>query len=150
LPTPPVTPSNTPDPTVTPEVTPSLSVDPTGDVKGGFYACLKTASTACISINSNGTVVAASCGVYGEWVVNGFRDGEDGSDYTFTATQEFPYPVASGPTSGNLGTTKSWCLGPPTSGSEWTQVIVVTITGPKGDSDDIRLALTVEGSGEIL
>lgn len=149
------TPSGTPavtatiTPTITPTVTPTPSSDPTGDVAGGNYHCIKSGTTTCLYLNSSGYVSGAGCGLFGntDWVVNGFRPGEDGSDYTFTVTYSIPYPAISGPTSGNLGTTKSWCLPPPTSGSEWGNVAQVHITGPKGDTDTVYLSLVVEGGG---
>jgi hypothetical protein len=129
-----VTPSSTPDvtPSSTPAVTPTPSPDYTGDVISQTVSCGNPdpGGTTCISINSAGFISAIVCGINTPWVKNGFRPGESGADYSFTAVKSGP-PFASGPTSGTFASTQSWCLEAPIAG-DWDTTVTVSITGPPG------------------
>jgi hypothetical protein len=135
--TPAVTPTPTVTPTRTPSVTPSPSPDTQGDVLPATYQCGQRNQSACITISNSGFVNAAACGISSPWVDGGFRAGESGADYTFTVTQDGPQ-TASGPTSGDFSSPRSWCLGvPPIFGQEFNATVNVTITGPVGTSGGI-------------
>jgi hypothetical protein len=135
--TPAVTPTNTPPVTVTPTVTPSNSGSSAGFVKSGSYTCHTIQNkTACIIFNSNGTISGTNCGISGTWVQDGFRPGDTGADYSFTAVKYAAPPpldggVPSGPSSGTFATTQSWCLaGPGGAIEELWGIVELTITGP--------------------
>lgn len=147
-PTPTVSLSNTPTPTAqpTPTPTPTPSDDKTGDIIEQTVNCAKENVSACLTVASNGTINGAGClpsAIIGvPWVLNGFPVGFDGSDYTFTATN-IGLQNASGPLSGNFGTSQSWCLSAPPPGGDFDALVQIDITGPPGTAGGtIYLALS--------
>lgn len=142
-PTPSPTPSETAQPTPTP--TPSPTDDPTGDVLGGNFSCqLSSGNAASLTITNDGQTLRVRPGFcninYDENIlVNGFRPGEDGTDYTFTAVLFDGTPGGSGPlsgpTSGNFGTagtSRLWQVSPGTGTTANSGTVSITITGPAG------------------
>lgn len=153
--TPEVTPTSevtpTPTLTVTPSITPSNSFDPSGLIRTTQFNCHKNNAPACITLNSSGTVTSGSCSINSSWVTLPFRSGEDGGDYTFTATKTFSTPSFinfSGATSGNFSLSKTWCLAvPPNPEGEYLMTIEIDISGPGGDSGTVTLHLSTINTG---
>lgn len=150
-PTPSNTASNTPTPTAapTPTPTPTPSDDKTGDVNDGQnVSCLGYETSICVTLTSSGLINGLSCNpgfASLNWLNGGFRAGEDGSDYSFTATFGGD-TVPTGPVSGNFGSSHSWCLPAPGAGEDNTATVTVTITGPAGTAPGvITIFLTVFG-----
>ena len=127
--TPSVTPTKTP--AVTHTNTPTPSPVRRGNVISGTYDCSVLNGTACITLNSSGGVSAIACGISSGWIDTGFRTGESGANYSFTASFTGP-PFATGPSSGNFGSTQSWCLS--AGALERSASVTVYITGPAGTS----------------
>jgi hypothetical protein len=153
-PTPSITPSVTPDPTppITPTPTPSItpSDDKTGNIIPSSFTCEATNNPASLFIsNESGTIKVKTgfCTIdyNDEIIVNGLPSGEDGTGYSFTATN-VGLNNATGPTSGVLGpngTNQIWTLSVPgTSGGNLAATVRVDITGPPGvDGGSIFLFL---------
>ena len=156
--TPPVTPTRTPLPTPTPTASVTPSDDPTGNVIGSSFYCEATNNPASLFIENFGGTLKVRTGFCvinhdDEIILNGFPAGEDGSGYSFTATN-VGLNSASGPTSGTFDPSdpnKIWTLAvPATSGGSSSATVRVDITGPPGvDGGTIFLFLVTYNTNPI-